>query len=193
MESDVGVGGPFASLKFKWGWFLALGIALIILGTIAMGDTLLVTMISVLLVGWLLVISGVFHVIHLVRNTEVRSFWHILGALCDLVAGFYLVARPTLGALTLTLILAAFLLASGVTRLIGAFQANLPHRIWPILDGLLSIVLGIMLWIHWPWTGLWFIGFAVGIGLIFRGWAWIWVAFALRGQGSQPLGSPVPA
>jgi uncharacterized membrane protein HdeD (DUF308 family) len=81
MQSDVGIGGPFASLELKWGWFLALGIALIILGTIAMGDTLLATMISVLLVGWLLVISGIFHVIHLVRNTEVRSFWHILGAM----------------------------------------------------------------------------------------------------------------
>jgi uncharacterized membrane protein HdeD (DUF308 family) len=193
MESTANAGGPFASLQFNWGWFLAIGIALVILGTIAMGDTLVTTMISVVLVGWLLVAAGIFHVINMIRHTEVRSFWHILGAICDFLAGFYLLARPALGALTLTLILAAFLLASGVTRLIGVFQADLPHKFWPVLDALLSIVLGVLLWIHWPWTGLWFIGFAVGIGLIFRGWGWIWVAFALRRGGAQPLASPVPA
>jgi len=51
------------------------------------------------------------------------------------------------------------------------FQANMPFEFWPLLDGLLSSVLGFTLWIHWPATGLWFIGFAIAIGLIFRGWA----------------------
>jgi uncharacterized membrane protein HdeD (DUF308 family) len=172
--------GSFASFNLKWGWILALGIALIVLGTIAMGDTLAVTLVSVLLIGWLLLVSGVFHVIHLIQHTEVRSFWNILGTLCDFLAGFYMVSHPALGALTLTLVLAAFLLVSGVTRLVAVFQANMPHKFWPVLNGVLSIVLGIALWVHWPWTGLWFIGFAIAIELIFRGWAWVMVALALR-------------
>jgi uncharacterized membrane protein HdeD (DUF308 family) len=151
------------------------------------------TGLRIVLIGWLLIVSGILHVVHLIRHTEVRSFWHILGAICDFVAGFYLLVHPALGALTLTLVLSAFLLASGVTRLVGAFQANFPHKFWPILDALLSIVLGIMLWIHWPWTGLWFIGFAVAIGLIVRGWAWVMIALALRSRGAQPRVSTQPA
>jgi uncharacterized membrane protein HdeD (DUF308 family) len=65
------------------------------------------------------------------------------------VAGFYLVTNPALGALTPTLVLAALLLASGVTRLIGFFHVNLPNKFWPVLSGILSIVLGILLWAHW--------------------------------------------
>jgi uncharacterized membrane protein HdeD (DUF308 family) len=101
--------------------------------------------------------------------------------------------HPALGALTLTLVLAAFMLASGVTRLIGVFHANLPHKFWPVLNGILSIVLGLLLWVHWPWTGLWFIGFAVAIELIFHGWAWVMVAFALRSGGARPIGLQQPA
>jgi uncharacterized membrane protein HdeD (DUF308 family) len=88
METDATNSGPFASLQLEWGWLLALGIALIVLGTVALGDTLAVTMISVFLVGWFLIASGVFHVVHLIRQTEVRSFWNLLGTLCDFLAGF---------------------------------------------------------------------------------------------------------
>jgi uncharacterized membrane protein HdeD (DUF308 family) len=85
-------------------------------------------------------------------------------------------------------VLAAFLLASGFTRLIGVFRPDLPHKFWPVLNDVLSIVLGILLWVHRRWTGLWFIGFAIAIELIFHGWAWVMVEFALRSRG---LGSGV--
>jgi uncharacterized membrane protein HdeD (DUF308 family) len=156
--------------SLKWGWVLALGIAMIVLGTIALGD-----------------------IVHLVRHQEERTFWHILTAVLDLVAGIYLVVHPGLGALSLTLVIAAFLLASGVARLVWTFASTLPHKAWRIIDALLSIVLGVLLLIHWPFTGVWFIGFAVAIGLIFRGWAWVMIALALRSR-STPMGlAPQPA
>jgi len=190
---NTSIAGSVASLQLKWGWLLALGVSLIILGTVALGDTLMVTVISVLLLGWLLIASGVFHVVHLFRHTEIRSFWNILGTIFDFLAGVYLVVNPALGALSLTLVLAAFLLASGITRLIGVFHANLPHKFWAVLDGILSIVLGLLLLAHWPWTGLWFIGFAIAIELIFRGWAWVMVSLALRSRISRAVISPQPA
>ncbi|HZP45068.1 MAG TPA: HdeD family acid-resistance protein [Candidatus Binataceae bacterium] len=179
--------------SLKWGWVLALGIAMIVLGTIALGDMLAVTLVSVLLIGWLLILAGVVHIVHLVRHQEERTFWHILTAVLDLVAGIYLVVHPGLGALSLTLVIAAFLLASGVARLVWTFASTLPHKAWRIIDALLSIVLGVLLLIHWPFTGVWFIGFAVAIGLIFRGWAWVMIALALRSR-STPMGlAPQPA
>jgi uncharacterized membrane protein HdeD (DUF308 family) len=193
MPTDTSIGGSFASLSLKWGWLLALGVLMIILGTVALGDTLAVTLVSVLLIGWLLIVAGIFHVVHLIRHSEVRSFWNILATICDFLAGFYMVSHPALGAVTLTLVLAAFLLVSGITRLIAVFQAKLPHKFWPVLDAVLSIVLGILLFVHWPWTGLWFIGFAVAIGLIFRGWAWVMLALALKGRSAHLTPSSQPA
>ena len=165
---------------------------MIVLGSIALGDSLAVTLISVLLLGWLLIGSGILHVINLFRHAETRSFGHILNVIVDLVAGVYFLAHPALAAVTLTLVLAVFLMVGGVTRIVAAFQANLPRKFWRLFDGLLSIVLGFMLWLHWPTTGLWFIGFALAIGLIFRGWAWVMIALALRRQaaGAQPPVQP---
>jgi uncharacterized membrane protein HdeD (DUF308 family) len=181
------------SPRLRWGWVLALGIAMILLGSIALGDTLAVTLISILLLGWLLIGAGLLHIIHLVRNTEARNLWHVLNVIVDLVAGFYFVSHPGLGAVTLTLVLAAFFLASGIMRLIAVFQADLPHKVWPIIDALISITLGAMLWIHWPWTGLWFIGFAVAIGLIFRGWGSVMIALAFRARNARQSGLSHPA
>jgi uncharacterized membrane protein HdeD (DUF308 family) len=182
METTSPIAGTFATLHRKWGWLLLMGVALVLLGTVALGDTLAVTVVSVFLLGWLLIASGVVHVAHLVRHTELRSFWHIAGAVFDFAAGFYLIANPALGALTLTLVLAVFFLASGITRLIGLFRMNLPHKFWPILNSIISILLGILLGVHWPTSGLWFIGFAIGIELIIRGWTWIMLAVALRSR-----------
>jgi uncharacterized membrane protein HdeD (DUF308 family) len=102
------------------------------------------------------------------------------------VAGLILLANPALGALTLTLVLAFFFLVGGLMRLFGAASSDAPHRAWTILNGSVSALLGILLWIHWPGSGLWFIGLAIGIELIFRGWAWIMLAFWLRRRQVRP-------
>jgi uncharacterized membrane protein HdeD (DUF308 family) len=193
MENATSIAAPLAASRSNPGWLLALGLALILLGIVALGDTLAVTLVSVVLIGCLLIASGIFHVVHLLRHTEVRSFWNVVGTVCDFVAGFYMVVNPALGALTLTLVLSVFLLVSGVTRLIGVFHVNLPYKFWPVVDGILSIGLGVLLWAHWPLTGLWFIGFAIALELIFRGWAWVAVAFALRGYERRRELSPQQA
>lgn len=187
--SAAGLGSP----HLRWGWLLTLGIVMVTLGTIALGDTLALTFVSVFLLGWLLIASGLVHVVHLIRHTEQRSFWHIAGAIFDFIAGFYLIVNPAVGALTLTLVLAAFFLASGVTRLIGLFSVNLPHKLWPAVNAIVSILLGILIWVHWPTSGLWFIGLAVGIELIIRGWSWIMLAFAIRSRPALLAPSSQPA
>jgi len=180
METNMPAAAAVGSLRLRWSWVLALGIAQIIIGTVALGDTVAVTFISVLLVGWLLVASAIVHAVHFGRHREVRSFWQIVTIIFDLVAGFVLIAKPALGAISLTLVLAIFLIATGVTRFIGALNGHLPHKFWLILSAIVSALLGILLWVHWPWSGLWFIGFAVGIELILRGWTWVMLATLLR-------------
>jgi uncharacterized membrane protein HdeD (DUF308 family) len=172
--------GIFERARGRWGWFLAFGIALIVLGIIAFGDTFLVTIFSVALLGWLLILSAIFHAVQWFRGREARHYLDLFGFIINLVIGLILVVDPAVGALTLTLVLAAFFLVVGGVQLFTAISNEVPHRGWAILDGAVSVLLGILLFVHWPTSGLWFIGFAVGVALIFRGWAWIMLALWLR-------------
>jgi uncharacterized membrane protein HdeD (DUF308 family) len=174
------ISGALEQISGRWGWFLALGIALVVLGFIALGDTAMVTIISVALVGWLFVLSAIFHTVQWFRGRETRHILGLLLTILDFFVGLLLLLDPALGALTLTLVLAVFFLVSGLMRLFAAISSNAPHRGWAILDGAVSALLGIVLLIHWPISGLWFIGFAVGVALIFRGWTWIMLALWLR-------------
>ncbi|HUA32976.1 MAG TPA: DUF308 domain-containing protein [Candidatus Binataceae bacterium] len=172
--------GIFERARSQWGWVLAMGIGLIVLGFIALTDTVVATLVSVTLLGWILIFTGIFHAVNWFRGREVRSVWHLISFVLDLVVGGLLLVDPGMGALTLTLVLAIFLLVGGSMRLFYAISSSAPHRGWAILDGGISALLGILLWVHWPASGVWFIGFAVGVQLIFRGWSWIILAMWLR-------------
>jgi uncharacterized membrane protein HdeD (DUF308 family) len=170
----------FEAARERWGWFLGLGIALIVLGVLALGDTILVTIVSVAFLGWLLILSAIFHAFHWFQGRQERHFLDLLGFIFDLVVGLILLSNPAVGALTLTLVLAVFFLVGGLMRMFGAASTEAPHRAWAILDGAVSALLGILLWVHWPSSGLWFLGFAIGVELIFRGWAWVMLALWLH-------------
>jgi uncharacterized membrane protein HdeD (DUF308 family) len=180
------ISGAFEQISGRWGWFLGLGIALVVLGFVALGDTVMVTIISVALLGWLLILSAIFHAVQWLRGRETRHYLDLLAVVLDFVVGLLLLSNPAVGAVTLTLVLAVFFLVGGLMRLFGAVSSNAPHRGWTILDGAVSALLGILLWIHWPTSGLWFIGLAIGIELIFRGWAWIMLGLWLRRRHTAP-------
>lgn len=171
-------------LRRHSGWFVALGIVLIILGVIALAYDAFTTIASVLVFGWLLMIGGVIEIVHGFQTHRWGGFFlHLLAGLLFLVAGLLFVANPLTGALSLTLFLGAFFLVGGVFEIIGAVRLRAPHWAWAVLGGLITAVLGLMLWGQWPGSGLWFIGFAVGISMIFRGWAWVMLGIMARGAG----------
>lgn len=174
------IGAQIEHLQEHRGWLLVLGIVLVALGIMALGDTVIATFVSVAFLGWLLIVSAIFQAAHWLRGNEGRHFLVLLAFVLDFVVGLILLSNPAVGALTITLVLAVFFMVGGLTRLFGAISSEIPHRAWAILDGAISALLGILLWIHWPSSALWFVGFAVGIELIFRGWAWIALSMRLR-------------
>jgi uncharacterized membrane protein HdeD (DUF308 family) len=184
--------GIFTRARERWGWFLALGIGLIIAGIVALSDTALATLVSVTLLAWLLIFTGIFHAVNWFRGREERSFWHLLSFVLDLIVGVLLLVDPGMGALTLTLVLAVFFIVGGVMRFVYAMSSSAPHRGWAMLDGGISTLLGILLLAHWPVSGIWFIGFALGVALIFRGWTWLMFAFWLRRPSSSAGGGSGP-
>ena len=164
-------------------WFLAVGIALVILGMVAIGYTVEMTIVSMMFLGWLLIIAGLFEVIHgFTRRPWSGFFVNLLGGVLYAVAGFVMVANPALAAVTLTLLIAIILIIAGVFRLFIALSTPLHHRGWLILNGAISIILGIMIWDAWPVSGLWVIGLFIGIDMIFDGWTEIMLALSARSQ-----------
>lgn len=110
-----------------WKWFLALGIALVILGIVAVGASMAVTLTSVLLFGVLFITSGVIQTIQAFQTRQSNGFFlDLLAGIFDLVIGVLLVTHPTAGALALTLLLAAFFLVGGLFRSVTALFLRYP-------------------------------------------------------------------
>jgi uncharacterized membrane protein HdeD (DUF308 family) len=169
------------NMRHHWGWLLTLGIVMVIFGTIAMFITPAATLGTVLVLGWLLVFSGIFESIYAFRVREWAGlFLHLIGGILGVLIGLLVITHPVAGALASTLLFASFLTVIGVFRLIAAISLKFPHWGWAVFDSLITIGLGVLLWAEWPWSGLWFIGFAVGVSLILRGWSYVMFAFALR-------------
>jgi uncharacterized membrane protein HdeD (DUF308 family) len=179
------------ALSRNWGWLLALGILMIILGVVAMAAPVVATIAIQVMLGWLLVISGIAEGIHAFMVKEWRGFLlELLSAVLYLGVGLLLLVDPLKGAVALTLILAVFLLVEGIFKIITALRVR-DHRGWGWLlaSGIVSVVLGVMIWAQWPASGLWVIGLLVGIQLLFTGWSLVMLALVARGH-RQAMAAP---
>lgn len=168
-------------LRPKWGWFLVLGIALIVLGAVALAAPWLATLTSVLLYGWLLVFGGVFEVVAAFWAKEWRGiFLHLLGGILSAVVGALIVTHPEAGAEGLTMVLATLFLVGGLFRAGAAVVLRFPNWGWAAAGGIVTAFLGVLVWRAWPFSALWLIGTFVAIELLSRGWAWVMFALAAR-------------
>lgn len=183
--SDIFAG--MERIRHNWSWFLILGILQIVLGILAIVFSGMATLSLILILGWFLLISGVASVISAFYARQWSGFFLLLfGGIVDIVLGCVFIGRPLASALSLTLLLATFFIVSGIFRLIGAFTWHLPHWGWEALGDIVTVALGVLLWRQWPTSAVWFLGFAIGIDLIFRGWAWISLALMMHGNMRQP-------
>ena len=164
-----------------WGWFLAFGIALLLLGVIAVFRSVTATIVSMLFFGWLLLFASGIEIAQAVMVGHwVGFFHHLLAAILFGVTGLILVTRPVLGAEVVTVFMAMFFLIGGLFQFIGSAWVALPGWGWQALDGLIALVLGVLVLAQWPTSGLWVIGLFIGIDLIFYGVAWIALALGLH-------------
>jgi uncharacterized membrane protein HdeD (DUF308 family) len=167
-------------------WFLFMGGALIVIGCLAIGSAAVATLATMLLLGWLLFIAGMFEIVHgFARRRWSGFFINLLGGVLYAVTGFIILINPGLAAITLTLLIAMLFFATGVFRIVIALTTPLHHRGWLVVNGVVSIVLGLSLWRAWPTSGFWAIGLFVGIDMIFDGWTEMMLALTVRRGLSQ--------
>src|SRR5690242_6204043 len=161
--------GPAAqTLRSKCGWIVALGVVYVIAGLIALSSVVFATKVTVFVVGIMMVISGVAEVINAFQFKSWGKFliWLLLGALY-IVAGLLTFENPLLAASVLTLLLGAALVVSGVMRIILAFSMR-EGMSWTsvVLSGIVSLILGLIILVHWPVSSLFVLGTLLGIDLL---------------------------
>jgi len=176
------------SLHAHWRLFLAEGIILFILGILAIVVPPIATIAVEVLIGWLLLMSGIVGLISTFRTRGAPGFgWSLLSAVIGTVAGIVLLAWPLSGALSLTLILTVFLVLEGVVSILYALEhkRELSGR-WSMMlfSGVVDLFLAAIIFAGLPGTAAWAIGLLAGINLVFGGAALI--AMALHARNIAP-------
>jgi len=171
-----------APLRAKWGWIVALGFVYVIAGFIALGSIIMATVASVLIVGVMMIIAGVAELFNAFQIKSWGKFliWALLGVLY-IVAGFVAFENPLFAAVVLTLMLGASLVASGIVRIILAFnmKREMPW-VWVALSGVITLLLGLLILARWPINSVYILGLFLGIDLIMAGAGWIGLGFGLH-------------
>lgn len=134
------------------------------------------------LLGWLLVFDAGFQLIHSFRSEGVGPVvWKVLVAVLFLIAGIYFLMHPFLAVAVVTLALALFFLVEGLVDVFSYFATpKAGASYWILLNGIVSIILGGMIWRHWPTGSLWVLGVLVGLGLLMTGTSRLMIALAVR-------------
>ncbi len=178
------------SLHEHWGLFLGEGIILVVLGLAAIVLPPLATLAVEILIGWLLLVSGVVGLISTYRMRHAPGFWwSVLSAVVGIAAGCVLLRWPLSGAFSLTFVLTVFLLLEGFASIMLALH----HRHgfsarwgFMLVSGLIDLFLAGIIFLGLPGTALWAIGLLVGINLVFGGTALIAMALHARGAVGPP-------
>ena len=178
--SDVFAAG-LEQVRKSWGWFLASGILLTILGVVCIGKAQTATTFSVLALGWVLVISALLWLISSFYAFSWHGFFlYMLNAIIRGVTGYLLIRHPDAGAQGVTMLLAALFIVGGIFRGVAASVIQFPRWGWTVFSGLVSLVLGIYLLATWPAASTYFIGVVIGVDLIFDGSALVGFAGAIH-------------
>ena len=185
MASNTSFAGSLAAgldkIHDSWGWFVTIGITFIALGVVCIVGDMTATKVSVLTLGWLLVIGAVVALMQSFRTREWNGFFlYFATALLRGVAGYLLIRSPAIGEVVITILLASLFIVGGLFRTVGAGTLRFPSWGWMAFSGAVSVLLGFMLIFLLPTASLWFIGFLIGVDFIIDGVSLIVLGMAIR-------------
>lgn len=176
------LGSSIRLLADKWGWFVGLGVVFLIAGTIALISVVPATIASVLWVGAMMLLAGIGEIVAAFQFKDWSRFglWMGLGVLYVL-AGLMTFFNPLLAAASLTLLIGVALVVGGAIRLWLAWQMReTANWGWIAVSGVVTLLLGLMILVRWPVSGLYVLGIFLGVDLIVAGWGWVAAGLAIR-------------
>ena len=163
-------------------WSIALSVLLMIAGLMAMVLPLVAGLAFAVFVGWLLIISGVLHLVYAFSAAHPRMLvWQIFLGIVYGFIGFYVLVNPVAGLAGLTFAIAVYLFVEGVLEFALSFQLRpAPGSGWLLFDGIITVVLAIMIWSTWPTSAAWAVGVLVGVSMFFSGLTRLMLSLAVR-------------
>jgi uncharacterized membrane protein HdeD (DUF308 family) len=177
----------FSHLRSHWWWFLLLGILLVVCGTVAVVIPPIASAAAIEVLAALFLIAGV--------ATIVSSFWagrwsgvlvHLLFGILYVAAGFVITQRPLLSLTLITTFLSVLFIVAGTFRALAALMIRFPQWGWALLNGLVTMLLGLVIYRHLPDSALWVLGLLIGFEMLLSGWTWIMLALAIRAIPVEP-------
>lgn len=163
-------------------WSIVWGVLLIIFGTLAIGLPFLAAIALTGFIAWLIVLAGVVHLILAFHTHGAGSLiWKLLVGIAYLFFGGYLIVHPVLGVASLTLLLGSLFLIEGVLNIVLFFKMrSVGGSSWVLLDGIITLLLGLLIYMQWPSSSVWVIGTLVGISMIISGVTRVMLSLAVR-------------
>ena len=194
-QSPVQLRFDVATLRKYSTWFLIYGIVMALLGVIGILMPGIASLASTIFVGWLLVAGGALglYAVFSAGKNAPGFWWNLITAVLYLAAGIVILVNPIRGVLTLTIVLAAYLLAGGAAKIFLAFghKRDVPMAWgWVLFSGVIDILLAFLIIAGLPSTAVWAIGLLVGINLFMMGVAIIFSALGCKkmAAGAAPAG-----
>ena len=175
-NAPVGLVRNASTISILW------GVLLIVFGVVAVGSPFLAAVAVNAVVAWLIVLAGVVHLMLAFGAHGAGSMiWKLLVGVVYLCFGAYLIMHPVLGVASLTLVLASLFLIEGILDIVLFFKMRpMQGSTWVLLDGIITLFLGLMIYAQWPSSSAWAIGTLVGISMIFSGVARVMMSWAVR-------------
>lgn len=176
------LGSATRAVRSKWGWFVALGVGMLIAGGIASSNLFVASLVSVAYIAAFMLVGGAMQIVHAfaVHEWSKRAL-PIISGLLYVVAGAVAFFDPLLASASISLVLGVFLSLSGVSRVAYGVSRRAERGWgWIVASGVVSLIGGILVVATWPGIGLWLLGALLTFDLIFQGWGFIAFGFMIR-------------
>jgi uncharacterized membrane protein HdeD (DUF308 family) len=168
-------------VRDKWWWAVVLGVGLFFFGGIAVGSAPFASVVTAVFFGVLLLMGGVGQLISAFWAGKWSGFLlQLLIGIFYIVVGIVIVDAPVETAVALTLLIAAFLIVVGIFRIVASVVVQFPGWGWQLLNGLVTLLLGVLILKGWPASGLVVIGLFIGIEMMFNGLGWAMLGLEIR-------------
>jgi len=163
-------------------WSIVWGVLLIVFGMLAVGSPFLAAVAVNVVIAWLIVLAGAVHLTLAFHAHGTGSLiWKLLVGLAYLFFGAYLIMHPVLAVASLTLVLASLFLVEGVLDVVLFFKMRaVQGSNWVLLDGIITLLLGLMIYMQWPSSSAWAIGTLVGVSMVISGVTRVMLSLTVR-------------
>ncbi len=163
-------------------WYLIQGILMMLAGIVALIFPIFSSVTVIILLGWLLILSGALQGISLIGAKNVPHFWlQLISIALSVLIGFLFLYNPGEGLVALSLLLVVFFIVGGMARIVFALTIR-PFQKWGwiLASGTLGVLLGVYLLASLPLTAGWLLGLLFGIQLLSEGAALSYMTWTVR-------------